>query len=133
VLDAPAKSAAEMLPAYNRVDIALDTMPYSGMTTTCEALFMGVPVVTMAGQISGARVSESIIRAVLGDASLVASDDESYVSLAVGLAKDRARLAALRSSLRGTFQSSPVGDAKGFAARFEKLVRDMWRARCAQA
>jgi protein O-GlcNAc transferase len=135
ILDPPVTSARDMLPAYNRVDISLDTMPYSGMTTTCESLFMGVPVITREGAISGARVTESLLRAALGAdaANFIGADDDAYVRIAVELGNDRTRLAALRSSLRQRFLNSPVGNATDFAARFEHAVRAMWRTRCAAA
>jgi predicted O-linked N-acetylglucosamine transferase (SPINDLY family) len=125
-LAAPEPRFLDHLRAYHRVDIALDTFPYSGTTTTCEALFMGVPVVTLAGRTHASRVSLSLLAAAgLGD--LAATDADAYVAVARDLAIDRDRLRAVRTGLRRRFLSSPAGDAADFGRRFGATLRRMWR------
>lgn len=112
----------EHLSTYARMDIALDTVPYNGTTTTCEALVMGVPVVTIAGGTHAARVGASLLHAV-GAPELVAADEDSFVSLAAGLAADAGRLAGYRRDLRARVLGSVLCDEPGFAARFAACVR----------
>jgi Flp pilus assembly protein TadD len=119
-------STREHLELYRRVDIALDTFPYNGTTTTCEALFMGVPVVTFAGSTHAGRVGASLLRAA-GLQELVATDEEDYVRRAVVLAGDAPRLGSLRAGLRDRLLSSGLCDAPGFARRFEETVLGIWR------
>jgi len=121
--------ADDHLAQYRRVDLALDTFPYNGVTTTLEALWMGVPVVAMAGRHSVARQGVSILGAV-GLEALVAASPEAYLALAVGLATDPERLAALRRGLRERLLASPLCDAVGFARRLEGLYRQLWRRAC---
>lgn len=128
IIGEPAANPAAMMRAYNDIDIALDTLPYSGMTTTCEALTMGVPVVTLPVDRSTGRYSESILRAA-GVPELVAQTEDDYVRIAAGLAKDGPRLAALRRDLRPRLERT-VGDASAFATRFEAAMRAVWRAWC---
>jgi predicted O-linked N-acetylglucosamine transferase (SPINDLY family) len=109
------------------VDIALDTFPYHGTTTTCEALWMGVPVVTLAGQTHASRVGVSLL-SNLGHPEWIATSPEGYVKIAVELAGDLPRLAQLRSTLRGRMEASPLMDAPGFAREIEAAYREMWRA-----
>ncbi len=131
LLEPPGEGAAAVLPTYQRIDIALDTFPYTGTTTTCEALFMGVPVITLEGDRCAARVSASILRALdLGD--LVARNAGAYIDAALRLASDRPRLASLRSSLRGRLLASAVGDQRAFADRFGDLLRRAWSLRAPQ-
>jgi len=121
----------EHVAVYERVDIAMDSFPYNGTTTTCEALWMGVPVVAWAGGCHRARVSASILRAI-GAPELVADSVDGYVEAAVALAGDRGSLARYRGSLRGRMAASGLCDASGFAAGFEGVVREAWRAWCAK-
>jgi protein O-GlcNAc transferase len=111
---------ADAIEGHVQIDIALDPTPYNGTTTTCEALWMGVPVVTMAGDRHSARVGASLLRHA-GFGEWVAKDRAEYVSIAVALANDRARLAGLRGTLRGRFAASPVCDANRLARAIERL------------
>jgi predicted O-linked N-acetylglucosamine transferase (SPINDLY family) len=108
-------SGEEHLAAYNEVDIALDTFPYNGATTTCEALWMGVPVVSLAGSTHASRMGLSILTAV-GLPELVASSEDGFVALAAALAQERDRLRALRQTLRERMRASPLMDEAGHAA-----------------
>ena len=121
---------AEHLALYRRVDIALDTFPYNGTTTTCEALWMGVPVVTLAGQAHASRVGVSLLTNA-GLPELIAADADNYIRIASRLAADVSRLAALRAGLRGRMAASPLVDAPRFARNVEHAYREMWRAWCA--
>lgn len=129
LIEGPAAGRAELLPHYNRVDIGLDTFPYTGMTTTIEAVLMGVPVVSMAGRTSASRGSVPTLKLV-GLEDLVVSGEEEYVAQAVALAGDAPRLAEMRRTLRGRLVASPICDEAGFTRRFETALRDAWRARC---
>jgi predicted O-linked N-acetylglucosamine transferase (SPINDLY family) len=122
----------EHLSAYGRMDIALDTFPYNGATTTCEALWMGVPVITYAGTLHAGRVGLSLLSQV-GLGELVAYDVESYVRKAVSLSQDREHLATWRSTLRTTMLRSPLCDASGFTRELEQAYRHMWRTWCQRA
>lgn len=125
----PIHSLAGHLGAYGRIDIALDTFPYSGTTTTCEALWMGVPVVTLAGTAHHARVGASLLTR-LGLADLIADTVPRYVEIAAALAAYRPRLAALRGELRPRMAASSLCDAKSFTRHFEAALREIWRAWC---
>jgi predicted O-linked N-acetylglucosamine transferase (SPINDLY family) len=113
----------------------LDTFPFNGITTTCDALWMGVPTVSLCGRTHVSRAGASLLSAVglacrepaeLGALACAAPDD--YVRAAVRLASDRDALAALRSELRGRMNRSPLRDEAGFARRMEAAYRHMWRA-----
>ena len=112
------------------MDIALDTFPYHGTTTTCEAMWMGVPVVSLAGQRHVSRVGVSLLNNV-GLPELVANTPEEYVRIAVDLANDLPRLQELRSTLRQRMEQSPLMDAPRFARNVEAAYRQMWRKWCA--
>jgi len=114
---------------YNAIDIALDTLPYSGGTTTCDALWMGVPVVTSPGERSSSRSAASILTTA-GLRDWIAATREEYVALAVRFAGQREALAALRASLRSRIRSSPLMDEKRFARDIEEAYRSMWRSWC---
>jgi protein O-GlcNAc transferase len=118
------------LEFYNRVDVALDTYPYHGTTTTCEALWMGVPVVTLAGSTHVSRVGVSLLTTV-GLPEMIAQSAEEYISIAAGLAGDLPRLAELRRTLRARMRASPLMDAPRFARDIEAAYREMWRNWCA--
>ncbi len=123
------KTLDEHLRVYERVDIALDTFPYNGTTTTCEAMLMGVPVVTMAGDLHVSRVSASLLGAV-GLADLVAESEAEFARQAGRLAADRGRLTELHGGLRARLLASPLCDQAAFADRFARVVRMMWRDAC---
>lgn len=122
-------SPADHLAMYSGVDIALDPFPYNGTTTTVEALWMGVPVVALAGDSHVSRVGMSVL-AASGLADLVAEDKEKYLGIAVGLAGDPGRLAALRTGLRDTVRGSALCDGAGFVSRLETAYREIWRNWC---
>ena len=115
--------------AYNTVDIALDTMPYSGGTSSCDALWMGVPVVTAPGIRPSSRSTASVL-STAGLAEWIASSPEEYVQLAVDFARDEARLTGLRKSLRERLRQSPLMEEKRFARDLEAAYRQMWRTWC---
>jgi predicted O-linked N-acetylglucosamine transferase (SPINDLY family) len=117
---------AEMLAAYQEVDLALDPFPFSGCATTCDALWMGVPVITCPGETFASRHSLSHLSTV-GLSELVAKDLDDYIALAVRLAGDLPRLAALRGGLREQVARSPLCDAQRFAQDFGRILRDVWR------
>ena len=127
----PAPTTSAHLEAYAQVDVALDTFPYTGTTTTCEALWMGVPVVTLCPPNDqparhAQRVSASLLTAA-GLKELIAPTPEQYIALAKALATDRARLAHLRASLRDQLLRSPLMDQPSFAQRFGDALEQTWR------
>ncbi|MFH1021395.1 MAG: tetratricopeptide repeat protein [Pseudomonadota bacterium] len=123
-------SFREHMELYGAVNIALDTFPYNGATTTCEALWMGTPVVALAGQTHAARVAASLLSAV-GLGELIASTEEEYIRIAVELAANQDRIAELRKNMRARVAGSPLTEAKGFTRSLEKEYRAMWRTFCA--
>jgi protein O-GlcNAc transferase len=128
-LQGPISNPVEHLRAYERIDIALDPFPYNGTTTTCEALWMGVPVVALRGSRHAARVGASLLHHV-GLESLVARDVAQYIEVAAALAADRTRLQELRGSLRSTMAASRLCAASSFARGIEAAYRQMWRRWC---
>ncbi len=118
----------EYLAAHAEVDLMLDTFPYPGGTTTCEALWMGVPTLTLAGDTLLARQGVSLLTAA-GLADWVAASKENYVDKAVALAGDLPGLVELRAGLRDRVRSAPLFDAPRFAKNFELALWDMWHAR----
>jgi protein O-GlcNAc transferase len=111
---------------FEGVDIALDNYPYNGVTTTCESLYVGVPVVSLHGRNGVSRSGLSLL-ATLGLGELAASTPEQYIEIAVALASDLSRLEQLRASLRSRFEQSSLRDEKRFAANFEELLRTAWQ------
>ena len=118
------------LGAYAQVDIALDPFPYNGTTTTCEALLMGVPVVTLMGDRHAGRVGTSLLTRV-GLEQMIAPDEAAYVEIAARLAADPARLADLRQALRPRLLASSLCDGKRFTPALETAYRRMWKRWCA--
>jgi protein O-GlcNAc transferase len=119
----------EHLEAYNHVDISLDPFPFTGSTATFEALWMGVPVVTLAGDTFVSRLTASTL-AKVGLDDLIATTPEAYAEIAVRLATDRARLADLRRTLRETLVRSVVCDGPRATRYFERALRAVWRKWC---
>lgn len=127
-----APSRADHLALYGRMDVALDTFPFNGATTTAEALYMAVPVVGMDGPAGRhvARVAQSLLQVVgLGD--LVGADRADFVAKAAALIRDRNRVGQLRRGLRGQVLASPLCDAPALARQVEATYRQYWRAWCA--
>jgi predicted O-linked N-acetylglucosamine transferase (SPINDLY family) len=119
------------LELYHEVDIVLDPFPYNGHTTSLDALWMGVPVVSLAGERTVSRAGLSQLTN-LGLPELVAHAEEHYVRIAAGLAHDLPRLAALRASLRPRMEASVLMDAPRFARNIEAAYRSMWQRWCAK-
>ena len=115
---------------YHRLDFALDPFPYGGHTTSLDALWMGVPIVTLAGERPVSRAGLSILNN-LGLQELVTSTEDGYVDIAVNLANDLPRLAELRRSLRSRMEKSVLMDAPRFTRQIEEAYRAMWREWCA--
>ncbi len=122
---------AEFWAAHRRADIALDPFPCNGGATTCETLWLGVPVVTLAGQTFVGRAGVSLL-SNCGLQQLIARTPEEYVALAAGLARDPARLARLRRELRRTLPASPLIDAPAYAQALDAHYRSIWRQWCSQ-
>src|SRR4029078_8117741 len=120
---------ADYLETSRQIDVALDPHPYCGGTTTCDALWMGVPVVSLAGRTGASRAGATLL-AHGGLGHLVTRTPEQYVELAAALIRDAAGLAALRRELRERIESSPVMDARQFARELEAAFRIGWRALC---
>jgi predicted O-linked N-acetylglucosamine transferase (SPINDLY family) len=120
---------AEMLAQYNQIDIALDPFPFAGGLTTCQALWMGVPVITCPGATFAARHSLSFLASV-GLTETIARDLSHYVELAVELSSDLPRLAACRAELRGRLAQSPLCDGPRLARHLMKILRAVWRQWC---
>ena len=118
------------LALCSRVDILLDTSPYHGTTTTCEALWMGVPVVTFMGDRHVSRVSGSLLAAI-GRAEWIAANADEYVRIAAQLANDPVALATARAGLREQVIKSSLGDHAGQSARFASALRSCWQNYCA--
>ncbi|MFN0160619.1 MAG: tetratricopeptide repeat protein [Burkholderiales bacterium] len=113
--------------SYHEADIALDTFPYNGATTTCESLWMGIPVITLPGAAGAARYGATLLSAT-GMKEFVAGDEESYVDLAANLAADPTRLAGLRASLRERVATSALMDAVGFTRKLEAAYLEAWQS-----
>jgi len=117
---------AAYLAAHAEVDVMLDTFPYPGGTTTCEALWMGVPTLTLAGETLLARQGASLLTAA-GLSDWVANSEDEYIAKAIQLTSDLHKLAALRAGLRQQVLASPLFDAPRFARNFEAALWGMWR------
>jgi predicted O-linked N-acetylglucosamine transferase (SPINDLY family) len=117
------------LQLYHRIDVGLDPFPCNGHTTSLDALWMGVPTVTLIGQTVVGRAGWSQL-CNLGLQELAAQTPQQYVALAVQLAGDLPRLQELRATLRRRMQQSPLMDALRFARAMEQAYRQMWRRWC---
>lgn len=124
-----AKASPDYFAFYNRIDVALDPWPYNGDTTTCDALWMGVPVITLAGMSCVARRGVSHLSNV-GLAELIARTPDEYVEIACGLAASLTSLALLRSGLRERMRRSPLCDGPRFVENLERSYRRMWELWC---
>jgi len=113
------------LAQYGQLDIALDTFPYHGTTTTCEALWMGVPVISRVGAMHVSRVGASLLAAV-GLAELAAADEQAYVTTAAALSSNPDRLATWRRELRERMKRSHLTDSSAFPEKMRKLLRQAW-------
>lgn len=119
------ETVLEHLGVYSEVDLALDPFPYNGTTTTCEALWMGVPVITLQGERHAARVGASLLSQV-GRPEWIANDRGSYVERAVTLATDPEALLQARRTLRPAMAACPLRDEVGFTRKLTTAFRDMW-------
>jgi predicted O-linked N-acetylglucosamine transferase (SPINDLY family) len=121
----------EHLGTYGQIDIGLDTFPYNGTTTTCEALWMGVPVITLANSMHAGRVGVSLLSQI-GYDNLIAETTKDYLQIAVELASDCDKLANLRAGLRDRMGQSFLCDGEAFARKVEQTYQGMWASYCAQ-
>jgi predicted O-linked N-acetylglucosamine transferase (SPINDLY family) len=124
---APLASMNDYFVTYQRIAIALDPFPYAGGTTTCDALWMGVPVVTLRGATAPARAGVSILHA-LGHPNWIADSPQQYIEIATGLAADPPRLTDVRRNLRQQMLASSLCDALRFVAEMEQAFRAMWKS-----
>jgi predicted O-linked N-acetylglucosamine transferase (SPINDLY family)/predicted SAM-dependent methyltransferase len=120
------------LAVYAEVDIALDSFPYNGTTTTCEALWMGAPVVTLRGDRHAGRVGASLLETV-GLGELVATSEDDYVRIAAALSRDLPKLQGLRAGMRERLRASPLLDEAGFVRSFEDCLAQLWQDKVEQA
>jgi protein O-GlcNAc transferase len=121
----------EYLRLYQRIDLGLDPFPFNGMTTTCDALWMGVPVLTLPGEMPVSRAGLSLL-SIIGLEEFAMNSEEDYVRKAVELAGNLPRLADLRATMRARMQASPLMDAPRFARNVEAAYRSMWQAWCSK-
>ena len=121
---------SQYLQTYHRIDICLDTLPYNGHTTSLDAYWMGVPVVTQVGHTIVGRAGWSQLNN-LGLPELAAFDEQAFIDIAVALATDMPRLSQLRHSLRSRLEASPLMDGKRFASAIESVYRQIWLKKCA--
>ena len=117
---------------YAGIDILLDTLPCNGGTTTCEAIWLGVPAVTRSGAVFQSRAGRSILGS-MGLYKLIADSADEYVRIAVGLARDTVRLSSLRRDLRERMRASSLTDAPVYTRDLEAAYRSVWRAWCSRA
>lgn len=125
LIDSPTL-AEDYFALYHRIDIHLDTFPYNGCTTTCDALWMGVPVLTLAGDRKIQRMGNSLLQAI-GLEDWIAHSPEEYVNKAITFAQDLEAIAQLRTSLRERFQKSQLGDVEGLTLALENAYQQMWK------
>ena len=131
VMFLPRMSVFDYRAAFSQVDIALDPLPFSGATTTLDALWQGVPVLTLPGERSCSRSTASLLTA-LNLTDWIAADEEDFLARAKRLASDSVGIALLRASLREHMRASPVLDRAGFSRDLERAYRFAWDAWCEQ-
>ena len=119
------QNGPDYMATYGQIDIALDTAPFAGGTTSFDALWMGLPLVTLAGERSSSRGGASILTS-LGRPEWIARSPEEYIAIAQRLASDPQQLATIRSGLRAELQASPLMDNAGFTRELEDLYRQAW-------
>jgi predicted O-linked N-acetylglucosamine transferase (SPINDLY family) len=119
----------DYLQTYSQIDVGLDPVPFGGGTTTCDALWMGVPVISLAGKTAVSRGGASLLSNI-GLGQLIAGSEAQYLDLAADLICDADRLAALRRDLRTRLESSSVMNAHRFSRGLEAAFRDMWQTWC---
>ncbi|OGI39148.1 MAG: hypothetical protein A2140_03225 [Candidatus Muproteobacteria bacterium RBG_16_62_13] len=127
----PFLSLQEHLSVYHRVDMALDPFPWSGHTTSCHALWMGIPVVTLLGQTHAGRMVASALHQI-GLSELISQSTDEYIEKTISLANDLPRLAELRRTMRERMLASPLCDGAGFTRELEAAYREMWVRYCEQ-
>jgi predicted O-linked N-acetylglucosamine transferase (SPINDLY family) len=125
----PKQSWNAYVQTYSQIDIALDPFPFGGGITTCDALWTGVPVITLSGNTAVGRGGRSIL-SNLGLPDLIAFSSREYVEIACNLARDPQRIATLRAGMRARMLASPLMDAKAFARDIEAIYRQIWRTWC---
>jgi predicted O-linked N-acetylglucosamine transferase (SPINDLY family) len=121
----------EFYEVLSGIDVALDPFPYAGTTTTCEALWLGIPVISLRGPSSVSRSGHALLKGV-GLENLAAGDRNEYIALATGLARNIDRLDTLRAGMRARLATSALSDEAGMARDIETAYRHMWRAWCMQ-
>ena len=123
-------SVREHLERYGQVDLALDTFPYNGTTTTCESIYMGVPVLTLRGNNHRGRVGLSLLTALGLEKEFVADNVDDYIARAIDWGRDLSRLASLRGELRPRLEKSPLRDEVKFVHDLEAAYREAWKTWC---
>jgi predicted O-linked N-acetylglucosamine transferase (SPINDLY family) len=125
----PRQPWQEYLAAYHRIDVSLDPFPFSGHTTSCDALWMGVPVITLPGQTYASRTCTSLLKHLSLD-RLIAQTEDDYVRIARELVADTAALSELRASIRQRMTDSIITHAAEFTKHLESAFRQAWRTWC---
>jgi predicted O-linked N-acetylglucosamine transferase (SPINDLY family) len=128
ILTGYALAMTDHLGMYSQVDLALDSFPYNGATTTCESLWMGVPVVTLVGETHVSRMGLSIL-STLGLTELIAQTEEEYINICINLAYDLSYLQQLRETMRARMESSALMEAASFTRQLEAIYRKIWDER----
>ena len=118
------ESVNDHLKLYNEIDIALDTFPYNGVTTSFEAIWMGVPVLTMKGYNFNSRCGESINKNI-GMENMVAKDKSDYINKAAELSEDLTKLTSIRKKIFQNATQSPLFDAKNFSKNFFYIIKNL--------
>ena len=126
ILEKPTLKIENFFDSYHKIDIALDPFPYNGGTTTCQALWMGIPVISLRGKQFFSRMSYSFL-SNLGMGELSAQTEEEYVAIALKLTQDLNKLSQIRASLRQKMKNSPIVDATFATEQLEKAYYQAWR------